>query len=422
MNLHPMFGYRDEDCDLTSPLSYRSAVLPFGEATSLPPFAFRSKRFADLEDEKVWTRTWVCVGYQDRIPKPGDLLSHTVGNHGIHIQRQPDQGLVGRFNFAQHGGCRFVPQQCQTGKKTKCYYTACGHSRDRDVIPADESSGETREMGQYLGPDPSRLMGIKVDTWGPFVFANLDFETSRLRECLGNLDVGTNSYFKNSITHVSRHTIEVGCNWKIAGELFLKGYYLFPAEKRIKHESVEVTEHRDIPENQSYWFFAINLATGKRVQVDQIQSLGSLKRLLSDKEHAVYCWVYPNLLLSFFPDHLVSTLLQPTSMTTCIQHTDIFTVGKNSSAYIDEQLSNFWAAARREEASLAEATQKAYTGFQAHSAVSEVGNTNDVKSIETNILAYGFQSYFLKQLLTSHTYYMNKPLYSAPGRALNAGR
>ncbi len=140
----------------------------------LPRRAYTSDTFQRLENEKVWTREWVCVGAADQIRKVDDLLPYTIGQHAIHVQRQRDGGLIGRFNKAQHGGCRSVPAQCRTGKKTRCSYTSCGHSRDRDVIPGDVLGEMSPLMGQYLGAVPERLLPVRVRQSGLFLFANVD--------------------------------------------------------------------------------------------------------------------------------------------------------------------------------------------------------------------------------------------------------
>ncbi len=164
-------GYRDEGLDLVDPAFYADALAP--EARVLPPVAFRSLRFSQLEDEAVWTRDWICIGAHEAIAGKGDLLPFTVGTHGIHVQRT-DNGIVARFNKAQHGGCRAVPLQCQTGAKTKCSFTSCGYSRDRSAIPASELGDGTPAMHQYLGLRPERLLTTHVQSWGPLIFVNLD--------------------------------------------------------------------------------------------------------------------------------------------------------------------------------------------------------------------------------------------------------
>lgn len=139
----------------------------------LPAASFDSLSFQALEDAAIWTRAWVAIGFAADISRAGDVLPFTVGHHGIHVERLGDGSLVGRFNKAQHGGCRTVPLQCQTGAKTRCSFTACGYSYDRRPIAADEP-GRARHLDQYLGLRPERLLRVDVRQWGPVLLARLD--------------------------------------------------------------------------------------------------------------------------------------------------------------------------------------------------------------------------------------------------------
>lgn len=136
--------------------------------------SFRALGFARAEDDAIWTRNWVCVGTSGEIQGVGDLLPYTVGDHAIHVQRRSDGSLVGRFNKAQHGGCRVVPLQCQQGAKTPCSFTSCGHSLDRPAIPAGELGDGTPQMFQYIGLRPERLLPVRIAALGPLLFAHLD--------------------------------------------------------------------------------------------------------------------------------------------------------------------------------------------------------------------------------------------------------
>ncbi len=139
----------------------------------LPPSAYRSLAFQAREDAAIWTRTWVGLGFATDISQAGDILPATVGNHGVHVERQADDTIVGRFNKAQHGGCRAVPLQCQTGTKTRCSFTACGYSRDRGAILMRDAD-RLRHLDQYLGLRPERLLTVATAMWGPVVAARLD--------------------------------------------------------------------------------------------------------------------------------------------------------------------------------------------------------------------------------------------------------
>ncbi len=174
MSRRPELGYFDEALDLSSHTTYRHCEGKLGEARLLPLAAYRSLEFAYLEDERVWTRDWVCVGAQQDVSDIGDLLPFTLGNHGVHVRRDSDGTLKGAFNQAQHGGCRVVPDQCQGGTKTRCSFTSCGYSRDRMPIKAmGEGEGNT-QVHQYLGLRPERLLPVQVASIGPLIFANID--------------------------------------------------------------------------------------------------------------------------------------------------------------------------------------------------------------------------------------------------------
>jgi len=172
----PDLGHHAEGLDLADPAFFADSLDPSAPRL-LPPAAYRALAFAELEDDAVWTRSWLAIGLGAEIPAADDLLPFTAGHHGLHVQRAADGGLVGRFNKAQHGGCRAVPLQCRTGTKTRCSFTACGYSRDGSALPAG-LEGPTPAMHQYLGLRPERLLPVATRVWGPMVRINLDPEAA----------------------------------------------------------------------------------------------------------------------------------------------------------------------------------------------------------------------------------------------------
>jgi hypothetical protein len=212
MLAHPDLGFVDGGVDFLQDATYGACGARFGVATRMPRRAYTSAVFQELENEKIWTRDWVCIGTTPEIANPGDLLPYTVGQHAIHVQRLASGGLIGRFNKAQHGGCRSIPAQCMTGRKTKCSYTSCGHSRDRDVIAGDLLNEMTPQTGQYLGVYPERLLLVDIHTAGPFIFANVDPTLGR--------DIcppAVESEVDPKAMRVGGEWQEHRANWKLAG-------------------------------------------------------------------------------------------------------------------------------------------------------------------------------------------------------------
>lgn len=355
MNWQPVLGFYDGAHDLSDPALYESTCR---DGMTLPAFTYRSKAFADLEDEKVWTRAWSCIGYADRIPNPGDLYPFTVGQQGVHVQRQPDGSLKAHFNFAQHGGCRFVPRQCQTGKKTSCFYTSCGHSRDRDVIAANPDGSDTPEMYMYVGVNPLKLIPIHLQTIGPLMFVNLDFDCAPLA---AQLPEGLTLPLSDASAHCLRDETELACNWKLAGKLVLEAL-----------DTVDVTA--------------------------------------AD-------WLYPNLIVAQTANAVIANILQPVAMNATRVITDVFTgreCAARATALSDE------AARIARLADTARASQRAIAGPDDPSPFLPQSKLDTSTIEEPNPDVRRFNAQLVQQILTKH-HYVDRPLFTHPGRSLNAG-
>ena len=209
MARRPDLGYFDDGLNLTDPQTYASAIRPFGEASVLPPVAHRSIAFDYLEDEAIWSRAWVAVGTVHDIPAANDILPYTLGYHGIHVQRMSDDSFVGRFNMAQHGGCRMVPDQCQNGTKTRCSFTSCGYSRDRGPIDAVEERATPRLSHQYLGLRPERLLPVQVARNGSLLIVTLNTGATALDPT--DLQIW-------NVPPVAGHWMGVAANWKLVAQ------------------------------------------------------------------------------------------------------------------------------------------------------------------------------------------------------------
>lgn len=283
MNLRSVFSRRQTVSGST--LSDRAEGLP-GE--------WSGKALADLEDAAIWTRAWVAVGVEQQIPDAGDLLPYTVGNHGIHVQRQVDGSLLGRSNKAQHGGCRAIPAQCQTGSKTRCSYTSCGYSRDRAVIRQSELESAQRFSHQYLGLTPERLLPVSVQCWRSVIMVNINPHDDAPFQ---PPDVNTAMTPKNDgpLALLCEEWIEVRANWKIAAGAPVA------AMNDLDQQAVTGGVAWTLPAQPAALPFAhYPLLHAKQHSVD-------------DGDGTQVFWLFPNLLVFALPGHVVCVTTQPTA-------------------------------------------------------------------------------------------------------------
>lgn len=196
------------------PSLQRSAARP----AALDPAAYHSFSFAQREDAAIWTREWICIGTHADIPEAGDLLPLTVGDHAVHVQRGASGTVAGRFNQAQHGGCRSVPLQCRQGVKTPCSFTSCGHSLDREPLRASELGEATPEMHQYLGLRTERLLPVRTASLGPLLFVNLDRAGESFDRTSRELTQALPTLAESAWARTDHAWIDFPGNWKLVGQ------------------------------------------------------------------------------------------------------------------------------------------------------------------------------------------------------------
>jgi len=253
-----------------------------------------------LEDERIWTRDWVCVGVEQQIPRPGDLLPATVGHHGLHVQRRPDGGLRAGFNVLQYGSCWTIPAQCGHGHKTKCPYVSCAHSLDTDAVLAEDGA-PTREMRQFIGFNPLKVADVPVRTAGPLIFVTLAHSAPPLDEQLGGLGAAARLGPLGRLNHVARLWVELDCNWKLASDALFQALGA-PAdggrlEDRLAPDAVvpaTATSHCEL------W------TAGAAAALEPLAPDGDGEiRLLR---------TFPNVVLAMLPNHAAAVVIKPTRL------------------------------------------------------------------------------------------------------------
>lgn len=381
--LQPELGFFDEEADLTNPQTYAAVTGAFGKAHSLPPVAYRSKVFSELENEKIWTRGWVLIGLVQQIPDPGDLLPFTLGFNAIHVRRTPDGRIVARYNRHQHAGCRFVPEQCRTGKQTKCAITSCGYTRDGHVLRAQEDGEDTPEMYKFVGDNPDKLIPIPCETWGPFIFVNLDFEDGPLADTLPEALQQFGEGNDRSLALADHQWMDFNCNWKSLGTAFI--------------ETGEMPD--DVVQKTSG-----DLQNAIASMTDRAaMGLGDVSQRVDLN------WMFPNLLLACSGPDILVAILQSTGMGDTLARVSLLTT-RPQDASDHAAIATPWKAALRSVGARAEAAHDRVVKWGTSSLPETVGKET---GIETSPARYAMERFVLRKALTVHELYWSAPIMDA---------
>jgi len=187
---------------------------------------YTSEEFYQRELNTIWRKCWLWAGRVSEIPNPGDYFVFRLpflDQTSIIVVRGKDKKIRGFYNACTHRGGRlaYYEKGSCPGALTCTFH---GWTFDLEGKLADVSFKET--FGEALEKDRS-LKEVSVDTWGDWVFVNLDREPKwTLAEYLAPLPQPLGEYFdKENWVWGEGRKGEFKCNWKLQVDSQSEGYH-----------------------------------------------------------------------------------------------------------------------------------------------------------------------------------------------------
>ncbi|MEX2238617.1 MAG: aromatic ring-hydroxylating dioxygenase subunit alpha [Dehalococcoidia bacterium] len=169
----------------------------------------------------IFRRSWLYAGHVGQAANPGDYLTFEAGDVPVVIVRQRDGALKAFVNVCRHRGTMVV-QGSGSGQSLQCPYHAWTYDLDGELRAVPRSEAEPGfDCAEFS------LLPVDVETWGPFVFVNVDAEASPLGSVLGDLpdQLRAGGIDVDSLRFKLHDEWELKANWKITVENYLECYH-----------------------------------------------------------------------------------------------------------------------------------------------------------------------------------------------------
>jgi choline monooxygenase len=191
-----------------------------GRGGSLPARWYTDSAVLALERERIFRRTWQYVGRAEQLARVGDYATGETGGVPVVVVRG-EQGLRAFVNVCRHRR-HLVMTGAGNRKTLQCPYHAWCYDLDGRLKAAPRSEREADFNREELS-----LLPIRVDTWGPFVFANADGDALPLAHYLGELPeiLARNGLDLARLRFRQRDEWRTDANWKVLIENFLECYH-----------------------------------------------------------------------------------------------------------------------------------------------------------------------------------------------------
>lgn len=272
---------------------FAATLRPLSEALTLPPLAYTSQEFYDLEVERLFMKEWLCVGRADQIPNAGDYFTVDLFDNPLVIVRDGKGVIRAMSSVCRHRGAEVVEGR-GNAKEFLCRYHFWSYSLDGNLYGAPE-------MGEVKNFDKKKvcLPQLPVETWAGFIFVNFDPKAKPLAPRLKPVDEILKRYKIDRMKTFVLAAPDSPWNWKLMLDNFMEFYHVLGLHKGT-HDPMPTQlsaaddyngdyEHSygQIPdEHGTLWS-----VTGKHAPIPQIPSLNAQEKHLGQ-----FFLIYPNLL------------------------------------------------------------------------------------------------------------------------------
>ncbi len=190
--------------------------------------AYTSEEYARAERDKLWCKVWQQVGRVEEIANVGDFLSYDILDNSILITRTAPDKISAFYNVCAHRGRKLVdtPPGAKNASGWKNSFTCPFHGWRYDLNGACTHVREMADWKGALTPERTRLGEVKVDTWGGWIWINLDPECEPLRDYLEPVASMLDPFELQNMRCRWRKWVVFDCNWKVAAEAFNEIYHV----------------------------------------------------------------------------------------------------------------------------------------------------------------------------------------------------
>lgn len=186
----------------------------------VPKGRYIDAEFLELELERLFPHVWLMACRVEEVAAVGEFVELEVGDDSLVVVRADARRIKAYFNSCRHRGTRLVRDRGRIAE-FRCPFHAWrwgldGSFRDR---PDDEHFSPRPVSELCLAP-------CAVDTWGGFVFVNMDSGAESLTSFLDPLPGRLEGFGLDQMRYRWHKRFVLPANWKTAVDAFVEAYHV----------------------------------------------------------------------------------------------------------------------------------------------------------------------------------------------------
>lgn len=282
--------------------------LPLAQASQLPGRLYCSDPIAALEKERIFLKTWLCVGREEQVAKSGDYFTGRIADEPFVITRDSDGAVNAFMNMCLHRG---VPVASGSGhaRNFSCPYHAWGYDLRGQLIAAPFMQKSTMN-----GTEGHKLKPVQVVCWRGWIFITFNDQPEPFSEFIAPYERELWWFKTEQCRSAERVVLEVGCNWKLLVENLIDIYHV-PVIHKGSFGGFLKTDRNQIEFKlleRGGWVYEQESRPHSKTGAQMFPTLPWLEGMSSST--SVKAGIFPNLNLSLRYDSLRMWQIWPTAI------------------------------------------------------------------------------------------------------------
>lgn len=212
---------------MTMAINWLDDVLDL-EGQTIAATAYTDERLYDLEQARVFRKSWLFLAHESQLPNSGDFFRTFMGEDQVIVARQKDGSIAAFLNQCRHRGARLCRADAGKAQAFMCSYHGWTYGLDGALkaVPNEETNYpkgfDKSKLGARRVPRLANFHGLIFGCWDENA---PDFEAS-----LGHfLPYAEANFARGGETEVvgGVHKWRIATNWKLPAEQFVSDIYHF---------------------------------------------------------------------------------------------------------------------------------------------------------------------------------------------------
>jgi phenylpropionate dioxygenase-like ring-hydroxylating dioxygenase large terminal subunit len=192
---------------------------PLAKARQLPGTLYTSKEVESLEKERIFLRTWLCVGREEEVANPGDYMAGEVMDEPFVVARDKDGTLAAFVNMCLHRGVPVVEGR-GNAKDFSCPYHAWLYDLKGRLMVAPHMRSSEADLKNR------RMRELKLALWRGWIFITFNADAEPFEQFIEHCEKEYWWFKTDQCRLAEKSVLEVNCNWKLLVENLIDIYHV----------------------------------------------------------------------------------------------------------------------------------------------------------------------------------------------------